>query len=505
MGACLSRGHDDTGVGKIGPLKTQLSVHTHRNSWTKNSAENGGSAHSHPLSEPKDVTFSYNNHIVNTVIGLNTILPELNKILLSKFGLSDSTHVVSGVLVTATGPMMPFFMSPYLNANTPESPYPVVISLVEDFRIEDWPSAPDEQEQKEVTVEITELEEILQLCGESDEELYSLPASSLLATRLFTILRQYGYIRLHLAPSSPLPDIFQSASAAAHSLFSKPMFEKRKMWTGFENGKFVGYSHLKGSARQFVQLRATRKKVQDDLKEIPTFDTSMTEAYLALQRISYQLFKLLCHPHLTSESHLTPELYSHLLDRPCSSVEGFNECSSVPDDQFVGTNVFRIYQYLRQAKSADSPNIGETELPGFWGAATSLHSDMGLLTVSPQSNLPGLTIIKHSDASRWVNVEMKAGSTCVDGSDLDNRHIYVFIGETLAHLTKGQLLAPLHFVDERTPSQPRFSMPFFLRARQKSVLPRVEGMCEEITVEHLMKNVLQQKKQMWTKAPTTDF
>ena len=206
------------------------------------------------------------------------------------------------------------------------------------------------------------------------------------------------------------------------------------MWTGFEKGKFVGYSHVKGSARQFVQLRATRKKVQDDLKEMPTFDTSMTEAYLALQRISYQLFKLLCHPHLTSESHLTPELYSYLLDRPCSSVEDFNECTSVPDDQFVGTNVFRIYQYLRQAKSADSPNNGETKLPGFWGAATSLHSDMGLLTVSPQSNLPGLTIIKHSDASRWVNVEMKAGSTCVDGSDLDNRYIYVFIGETLAHL-----------------------------------------------------------------------
>jgi hypothetical protein len=53
-----------------------------------------------------------------------------------------------------------------------------------------------------------------------------------------------------------------------------------------------------------------------------------------------------------------------------------------------------------------------------------------------------------------------------DGSDLEKNYVFVFAGETMAQLTKSYLLAPLHFVDERTPTQLRFNMPFFLRAPQ---------------------------------------
>ena len=45
-----------------------------------------------------------------------------------------------------------------------------------------------------------------------------------------------------------------------------------------------------------------------------------------------------------------------------------------------GSNVFRIYQYLRPP---DAP------LPGLRDPATGIHADMGLLTISPESNLPG--------------------------------------------------------------------------------------------------------------------
>lgn len=130
---------------------------------------------------------------------------------------------------------------------------------------------------------------------------------------------------------------------------------------------------------------------------------------------------------------------------------------------------------------------------------------MGLLTVSPHSNLPGLTVLKHSDATRWVNVEMKPGSRCVDGSDLEKNYVFVFAGETMAQLTKGYLLAPLHFVDERTPTQPRFSMPFFLRVRQNAVLPAVEGFFDEMTVEDFMTKALHRRKQVWGHKPNTDF
>jgi hypothetical protein len=50
-------------------------------------------------------------------------------------------------------------------------------------------------------------------------------------------------------------------------------------------------------------------------------------------------------------------------------------------------------------------------------------------------------------------------------------------GERMAQLTKGYLLAPLHFMDERTPTQPRFNMPFFLRARQHLLERSLRCLC----------------------------
>lgn len=482
MGACLSRGHDPAPEKKNGVQNSSLVCHHDSSS--------------------KELSFTYNNRTVSTVITKSAVLNDLNSFLLSAFGIDESTFVFTGVLVTVTGPLMPFFMLPYLRPNGPDNAYPLVVALVKDFAINNWGCAPDAQEQSEATVEWAEIEE-LGMQEASDEELYSSPASAALASRFFDLLRRYGYVRLHLPPTSPLPTIVQAATASVHRYCALPEVEKRKAFLGFNQQKFVGYSHAKGSARQFIQLRTTRKKVTHTGKEVPTFDVELTEAYLSLQTIAYQLFKLLCHPHLTPQSHLSPEFFSSLLDAPCPSVDTFNQCSSVPHHQFIGTNVFRVYQYLRDMEAKESESAPG---PGFLGAATSVHSDMGLLTVSPHSNLPGLTVLKHSDASRWVNVEMQPESTCVDGSEhVEKNYVFVFVGETMAQLTKGALLAPLHFVDERTPTKPRFSMPFFLRARQRSVLPAVEGLCEEMTVESFMRNVLQQRKQVWGHKPTTDF
>lgn len=473
MGACLSRGYDPALEKKKNGFQSSSLVCSHDSS-------------------PKKLSFVYKNRTVSTVVSKSKTLSELNSFLLSTFELEESTYVVTGVLVTVTGPLMPFFMLPYLHSNEPETPYPLVIALVKDFAINNWGCAPDAQAQAAATVEWVEIERL-------GSELYSSPSSALLASRLFETLKNYGYVRLHLPPESPILTIFQAATTSIHRYCAFPEGEKQRKFLGFNQHKFVGYSHAKGSARQFLQLRTTRARVTDTGKEVPVFDTELTEAYLALQGIAYQLFKLLCHPDLTPQTHLSPEFVSSLLDAPCPSVDAFNHCSSVPRYQFIGTNVFRVYQYLREEEAK------KEESPGFLKAATSVHSDMGLLTVSPHSNLPGLTVLQHSDASRWVNLEMQPGSTCVDGSDVEKNFIFVFVGETMAQLTKGALLAPLHFVDERTPTKPRFSMPFFLRARQKSVLPAVEGLCGEMTVESFMRDLLHQRKQVWGHKPTTDF
>jgi isopenicillin N synthase-like dioxygenase len=441
------------------------------------------------FSKSKDLSFTFEDRTVTTTVTKSRSLDDLNAFLLSAFNL-DESMVVTGVLVTVTGPLMPFFMLPYLHANTARDPYRIVVAPAKDYAINNWGCAPDEQEQADATVEWSEIESL------TDSDLYSSPT---VAARLFHLLRRYGYIRLHLPATSPHPATFQSATTAAHEFFAKSEAEKRKRFLGFHQQKFVGFSHAEGSARQFIQLRTTRRRITTTEKSVPVFDESLTRAYLTLQDIAYRLFKLMCHPELTPQTHLSPELYSSLLDAPCKSLESFNECVSVPRYQFVGTNVFRVYQYLREIGSR------EAQLPGFLGAATTVHSDMGLLTVSPHSNLPGLTVLKHSDATRWVNVEMKPGSRCVDGSDLEKNYVFVFAGETMAQLTKGYLLAPLHFVDERTPTHPRFSMPFFLRARQNAVLPAVEGSFDEMTVEDFMTKTLHRQKQVWGHKPNTDF
>jgi len=120
MGACLSRG-DDPALEK----------------------KNGKQLVCHHGSSPKELSFTYNNRTVSTVVTNSTILSDLNSTLLSAFGIDESTYVATGVLVTVAGPLMPFFMLPYLQANTPENPYPLVVALVKDFAINNWGVAPD--------------------------------------------------------------------------------------------------------------------------------------------------------------------------------------------------------------------------------------------------------------------------------------------------------------------------------------------------------------------------
>jgi hypothetical protein len=173
-----------------------------------------------------------------------------------------------------------------------------------------------------------------------------------------------------------------------------------------------------------------------------------------------------------------------------------------PGVAHVGVDVLRVYQYYRPPDSA---------LPGVSGAATGIHCDMGLLTVSPRSSLPGLRVL-HPGTMQWMDVE----------TDMGEHDLAAFAGECLPRAVstlRAQLMregpaafqrrgpsaetphcvcgcqddasssaapaapplpvpalpppldlprAPLHYVDERYPGAPRISTPFFLRARPEA-------------------------------------
>ena len=133
------------------------------------------------------------------------------------------------------------------------------------------------------------------------------------------------------------------------------------------------------------------------------------------------------------------------------------------DRYSVGSDVFRVYQYFR-ARGTAAPKIAK--------AATGTHVDMGLLTCSPEANVPGLTVL-HPDASRWVDVESGDTHTTPYPPPTSSIYLHVFSGECLSLLTGGRVRAAVHYVEERV-GVPRISMPFFLRPNPHSRCAGVE-------------------------------
>jgi isopenicillin N synthase-like dioxygenase len=131
-------------------------------------------------------------------------------------------------------------------------------------------------------------------------------------------------------------------------------------------------------------------------------------------------------------------------------------------------DVMRTYRYARRA--GDAP-------PGLRAAATGAHTDVGLLTVSPMSELPGLVVLSPC-GRHWLDVE--GGEDARRGPPPAGAQRFVcFLGEAGARVLAAApgaapsgppLRAPVHFVLERAGAGPRFSAPCFLRAPEAALL-----------------------------------
>ena len=132
-----------------------------------------------------------------------------------------------------------------------------------------------------------------------------------------------------------------------------------------------------------------------------------------------------------------------------------------------GADVLRIYQYYRPTG---------TPIPRPHESATTVHADIGVMTVCPLGSAPGLATLS-SDGLAWHDAEGRDWQLRQQFPDPDDErrpvYVYGFTGEILSQmlLGTGQTVrrAPpvLHFVyeGEDAADRPRISMPFFLRAK----------------------------------------
>lgn len=122
----------------------------------------------------------------------------------------------------------------------------------------------------------------------------------------------------------------------------------------------------------------------------------------------------------------------------------------------AGASVLRCYRYQQARCAEGQPRERPAALQG-------AHADLGLLTLSPLSDVPAFESWD-PDALAWARCEADAQSAPEQCDAL------CFAGETLALLTGGRIPAVIHRVTMAPAARERFSMPFFARARPDAML-----------------------------------
>lgn len=373
------------------------------------------------------------------------------------------------------------------------------------------------------------------------------PQSMELSNRLVQALLVQGFVRLSI--THELLQVVEAAKTAAGEFWDVQATERMKAKSHLRDGKYLGF--VSDGAREFVQMR-----LSDGGMQWPKGSEHQAKAFVCLfvllHELSHKCIRLIC-----QGLDLDVQYIMDMLDAPehGSLLTSKNGPSMNRGDKWVGSDVFRVYRYFRPRGQPP---------PGLRNAATGLHCDMGLITLTPTSTSKGLSIL-NPDGTGWVDAEEGARPN----------HIFLFLGETLARLAadpfslarKGKasdislsptasspsnlapscpsptvhsqavatllalhnagrindaalntalaqldkdpatreqksqprkvcLRAPMHFVDERITGVPRYSFPFFLRARPNSKI------CPDLSIAQFMENTVLSSRP-WTHAKRT--
>jgi len=223
---------------------------------------------------------------------------------------------------------------------------------------------------------------------------------------------------------------------------SKRFFEENseaEKWRHVLRPEAVGYSHFGGKCtRQAFTVNLPKIGQPFPWPEHPdTFQEDITQYFELMQKLGTTILKT-----ISDVLNEIPDVLPSFLDSPSDK----NEYSS-------SVLFIRHYQSEKIGEDLNARTVWPKD-------HTREHTDSGLLTLKPLSEIAALQIMRWSD-SKWIDAEVRTKST-------DKLPIIILAGEELAYLTEGYFKAAIHRVAfQDTASSTRVSLPFQLRGNRK--------------------------------------
>lgn len=298
-------------------------------------------------------------------------------------------------------------------------------------------------------------------------------------------LQRFGYAIVTVSDEdkSIIADAFGAFQALHRLLYGQSKQKRFKSITNFDGKRYYGWTGNQG--RDWIQLRlgveqpvvletmvkdivgrlelldsdsiSLGQKVEGDKEDLCEVVSSlilrMIQATMLLDNHCRALYGVLTGPNTSS--------------KVCTSEASHKQSTSLFSSNSKGIcpGVHRIYCYDREWVEQKNNNFG-------------IHSDMGLLTLSPRSTSSALSLLK---PHTFEILRPEIG--------LQENDWLVLAGESLAYLSNNQYPAALHWVDDsflapsltdgtmltdkRTDERLRYSMPYFLRANPEYELQRI--------------------------------
>lgn len=289
-----------------------------------------------------------------------------------------------------------------------------------------------------------------------------------------TLLNRAGVCACWFIELTPdMQSLMRRAREAAHDAFNtipQQLLQACMLRYSGEHarGRFAGYAQA--GRRQWLQLRASCAPALIAAARACPLPAGVTEDARAAHVNTLQGALQVFMDAFTLQQQLAHGMMLLLLlaalrhrgDAGVDAATVANDvCNALLDPQagsdgVAPSDVMRVYEYATPRSGA--PTIADT-------AATSLHADLGLITVAPLSSHPSLMALD-GNAGEWIPIERLQPADCA----------VAFMGETLGYILQGacSMRPLLHYVTEDYADSTRWSMPLFMRARADARLKTLE-------------------------------